>query len=80
MIRNAVGDWGGGCQLSRKKALRRCTVQRYYRYEGVGGGQIPRKKVYVTFKWPLSFMVRVIKLKTGSFILQLNNCEATFEI
>ena len=47
MIRNAVG--GGGCQLSRKKALRRCTVQRYYRYEGVGGGQISRKKVYVTF-------------------------------
>ena len=32
----------GGCQFSRKKALRRCTVQRY---EGVGGGQISRKKV-----------------------------------
>ena len=26
VLRNAVG--GGGCQLSRKKALRRCTVQR----------------------------------------------------
>ena len=25
-----VTPWGvGGCQLSRKKALRRCTVQRY---------------------------------------------------
>ena len=27
VLRNAVG--GGGCQLSWKKALRRCTVQRY---------------------------------------------------
>ena len=28
VLRNAVGG-GGGCQLSRKKALRRCTVQRH---------------------------------------------------
>ena len=27
VLRNAVG--GVGCQFSRKKALRRCTVQRY---------------------------------------------------
>ena len=31
MVRNA--DGGGGCQIFRKK-----------RYEGVGGGQISRKK------------------------------------
>ena len=36
MIRNAVG--GGGCQLSRKKALRRCTVQRYLALRGGGWG------------------------------------------
>ena len=28
VLRNAVGG-GGGCQLSQKKALRRCTVQCY---------------------------------------------------
>ena len=45
MLRNAVGGgWVGGCQLSRKKVLRTCTVQRYLRYEGVGVGQIPWKK------------------------------------
>ena len=43
MLRNAMG--GGGCQLSWKKALRRCKVQHFLRYEGVSGGQIPGKKV-----------------------------------
>ena len=43
MLRNAVGE--GGVSFSEKKALRRCTDQRYYRYEGVGGGKISRKKV-----------------------------------
>ena len=33
----------GGCQIFRKKALRRCNVQCYYRYEGVGGGPISSK-------------------------------------
>ena len=36
MLRNA--DGGGRCQIFRKKALRRCKVQCYLRYEGVGGG------------------------------------------
>ena len=35
---------GGWCQIVRKKALRRCKVQCYLRYEGVGGGPIYRKK------------------------------------
>ena len=35
MSRNA--DGGGGVKFSGKKALRRCKVQRYLRYEGVGG-------------------------------------------
>ena len=39
-----VVQWGWGSQISRKIALRRCKVQHYLRYEGVGGGQIPRKK------------------------------------
>ena len=34
----------GGCQLFWKKALQRCKFQRYWRYEGVGGGTISRKK------------------------------------
>ena len=43
MLRNA--DGGGGCQIFRKKALRRCNkVQSYKRYEVVGGGPISRKK------------------------------------
>ena len=36
----------GWVSNSQKKALRRCTVQRYYRYEGVGGCQIHREKRY----------------------------------
>ena len=42
VLRNA--DGGGGCQIFREKALRRCKVQCYLRYEGVGGGPISRKK------------------------------------
>ena len=34
---------GGGCLIFWKKALRRCNVQCYERYEGVGGGPISRK-------------------------------------
>ncbi len=33
---NAVGV--GGVSAFPEKALRMCTVQRYYRYEGLGGG------------------------------------------
>ena len=44
MLRNAVGGWG--VSALPKKALRRCKVQRYYRYEGVGGD-------HVTLEWPL---------------------------
>ena len=47
-----------------EKALRRCKVQRYYCYEGVGGGQIPRKKHYVTLEWPLIGIS--IKLKNNN--------------
>ena len=42
VLRNA--DGGGVCQIFRKKALRRCKVQCYLRYEGVGGGPIFRRK------------------------------------
>ena len=42
MLRNA--DGGRGCKVLRGKVLRRCKVQRYYRYEGVDGGPISRKK------------------------------------
>ena len=42
--------------MSQKKALRRCTVQCYYRYEGVGVGQISRKKCYIPLEWPLMTM------------------------
>ena len=42
MLRNAVGV--GGVSFHGKKRLRRCTVQRYKRYEEVGGGQISREK------------------------------------
>ena len=51
MLRNADG---GGVRFSGKKALRRCKVQCYLRYEGVGGGPISRKKLYVTLEWPLT--------------------------
>ena len=43
-------EWGGGvCQISRKKALRKCTFHHYLCYEGMsgdpgGGCQICRKK------------------------------------
>ena len=52
VLRNAYG--GGGFQIFRKKALRRCKVQCYLHYEGVGGGPISRKKRYVTLEWPLN--------------------------
>ena len=42
-----------GCHIFQKKALRRCKVQCYERYEGVGGGPISDKKRYVTLEWPL---------------------------
>ena len=42
MLRNADGG-GGGVSDFLEKALRRCNVQCYQRYEGVGGGPISRK-------------------------------------
>ena len=56
VLRNA--DGGGGCQIFGEKALRRCKVQCYLRYEGVGGGPISRKKRYVTLEWPLISVTR----------------------
>ena len=46
----------GGYQIFLKKALRRCTVQRYYRYKGVGGwvSNFQKKNPYVTLEWPLT--------------------------
>ena len=41
VLRNADG---GGVSNFPEKALRMCKVQCYYRYEGMGGGPIPRKK------------------------------------
>ena len=60
MLRYTAGV--GGCQISLKKALQRCTVQCYYHYEGMGGCQISRKKHYVTLEWPLTkrFMQRCV--------------------
>ena len=37
-----------------KKALQRCKVQCYLRYEGVRGVQFREKKRYVTLERPLS--------------------------
>ena len=48
----------GGCQLSRKKALRRCTI----RFNvisitrGLVGVKFPGKKRYVTLEWPLCYI------------------------
>ena len=55
VLRKADGGGGQswwGCQIFQKKALQRCKVQCYLRYEGVGGGPISRKKRYVTLEWP----------------------------
>ena len=43
MLRNADGD-GGGVSNCPGGAVRRCKVQCYYCYEGVGGGPNSRKK------------------------------------
>ena len=43
VLRNADGG-GGGCPIFRGITLRRCKVQCYLHYEGVGGGPISRKK------------------------------------
>ena len=51
-IKCYVMQWGWGCQLSRKKALCRCTVQCYKALRG-GWGQNASKKRYVTHEWPL---------------------------
>ena len=42
VLHNAVG--GGRVSDFPEKALRRCTVERYYRYEGVGV-EFPEKSV-----------------------------------
>ena len=44
-------EWGpwGGCQICRKKALRKCTFHRYLCYKGMSGGggvKIPGNKHY----------------------------------
>ena len=39
---------GGRCQISVKKALRRCRVQRYQRYEGWVDVEFAEEKRYVT--------------------------------
>ncbi len=45
---------GGGCQLSRKKELRRCTVQHYLALRVSGwGSNFQEKKRYITIEWPL---------------------------
>ena len=59
VLRNADGG-GGGVRFSGGKTLRRCKVQCYLRYEGVGGGPISRKKRYVTLEWPLLACIDMI--------------------
>ena len=46
-------EMGVGCIRISPLSLRRCMVQRYERYEGVGGCQICGEKCYVTLEWPL---------------------------
>ena len=55
VLRNANG--GGGCQIFWKKALRRCKVQCYYRYEEVG---FQGKNRYVTLEWPHPSIIIII--------------------
>ena len=62
MLRSAVG--GGRGQISLKKSVTKCTVQRNYHYEGEGGCQISRKKRYVTLEWPMSRPANIEKCKT----------------
>ena len=59
MLRNAVGVGGGvgGCQISRGKALRRCTMG----YVGVVGCQFSGKKCYVTLECPHTSEVTISK-------------------
>ena len=49
VLRNADGV--EGCEIFRKNALRRCMVQCYWHYEGVGGVQLSVKKHYVTLSY-----------------------------
>ena len=43
-------------------------VQRYYHYEGVGGGQMSsnfqQKRIYVTLEWPLDSTCTVVPFDT----------------
>ena len=57
MLHTVVG--GGGVKISRNNALQRCMVQRYWRYEGVGGIKFPGKKPYVTLEWPLIHLTTI---------------------
>ena len=59
VLRNADGGREGGSNFP-EKALRRCNVQRYWRYEGVGWGPISRKKRYVTLEWSSS-LLRIVQ-------------------
>ena len=45
-----------------KKASRRCTVQHFLHYEGMGGCQISRQKRYVTLEWPLTEITAMVTL------------------
>ena len=66
-------QWGGGgvgCKMSSQKVLGRSTVQHYQHYEGVSGGQISRKKHYVTLEWPL---IRQLNTYTMNPYLQGNS-------
>ena len=48
-----VTQWEWGCTDQLRLALRRCTVQRDYRYEGLVAVKFATKKRYVTLQWPL---------------------------
>ena len=56
-----------GCHISPKKALLRCTVRHYLRYEVVGGCQISMKKPFVTLEWPLHNLW-LLQGNTSSFL------------
>ena len=49
---SSVTHCNWGCTDQLRSALRRCVVQRYWRYEGTGV-QFPEKKGYVKLDWPL---------------------------
>ena len=78
VLRNAVE--GGRVSDFTEKSLRRCTVQRYYRYEGAGGCQISRKNRYVPLEWPLSTVIPKNRAGVLNIYQVANNMSLTIDM